>query len=122
MSKEETECRLTFEEGRRVRREAEKPYNRKILLCLILAWVFLCVFTLLADIKYDVLWEGGKAIEDRIIAGDFQAIVDYFDYRSIRNAGPIAAALFILCGMGYAVLGLLAGKKALKKANEGKEI
>ena len=117
----ETECRLTFEEGRRIRREAEKPYYRKIALCMIIAWAFLCGFMLLADIKYDVLWEGSKAMENRILAGDFQAIVDYFDYRSIRSAGPTAAIAFILCGMGYAILGYFAGKKALKEANEEKE-
>ena len=120
MSEEETECRLTFEEGRRIRREAEKPYMRKVLLCLILALAFTTGFLLLADIEYDVLWKGGKAIEDRIIAGDFQAIADYFHYRSIRSAGPTAGILFVLCGGRYAILGELAGKKALKEANKEK--
>lgn len=31
MSEDETECRLTYEEGKRIRREAEKPYDIKIV-------------------------------------------------------------------------------------------
>ncbi len=121
MSEDETECRLTFEEGRRIRREAEKPYVRKALLCVMLAFAFMAAFSLYADIAYDVLWKGGKAIEDRIIAGDFQAVVDYFHYRSLRSTGPTVALFIILCGAGYAFLGLFAGKKALKEANKEKE-
>ena len=120
MSEDETECRLTFEEGRRIRKEAEKPYINKALLCMMLAFAFMLAFMLYADIAYDALWKGGKAIEERIVAGDFQAVVVYFHYRSLRSAGPAAAILITLCGAGYAVLGLLAGKRALKEANEKK--
>lgn len=118
---DETECKLTFEEGRRIRREAEKPYINKALLCMMLAFAFMVAFSLYADIAYDVLWKGSKAIEDRIIAGDFQAVVDYFHYRSLRSTGPTGAILITLCGAVYAFLGYLAGKKALKEANEEKE-
>ena len=120
MSEDETECRLTFEEGRRIRREAEKPYWLKITLCMLLACVFLMGMALYADIKYDVLWEGVKGLENRILAGDFQAIVDHYHYYSIRNSGVLFSIIFVLFGMGYAVLGFLAGKRALKEANEKK--
>ena len=117
---EETECRLTFEEGRRIRREAERPYWLKITLCMLLAFAFLTGVLLYADIMYDVLWEGVKGIEDRILAGDFQAIVDYYHYNSLKDIGVIFSILFVLLGMGYAILGSRAGKKALKEANDKK--
>ena len=118
MSEDETECRLTFEEGRRIRREAEKPYDRKIVLCMLMAGVFLTGMLLYADIKYDVLWEGVKGLENRILAGDFQAIVDYYHYNSLKDAGVIFSIIFVLFAAGYAILGHLAGKRALKEANE----
>ena len=118
---EETTCRLTFEEGRRIRREAEKPYWYKMMLCMILAFAFLTGMALYADIEYDVLWEGGKGLENRILAGDFKAIVDYYHYTSLKNFGTLFSIIFVLFGMGYAILGMLAGKKALKEANEEKE-
>lgn len=121
MSGEETECRLTFEEGRRIRREAEKPYWLKVTLCMLAAFVFLAGMLLYADIRYDVLWEGVKGIENRILAGDFQAIVDYYHYNSLKDGGVIFSIIFVLFAMGYAALGYLAGKKALKEANEEKE-
>ena len=121
MSEEETECRLTFEEGRRIRREAEKPYWRKVILCMIAGCALLIIVSLLADIKYDVLWEGVKGLENRILAGDFQAIVDYYHYNSMRDGGGILSIIFMLFGMGYALLGYRAGKKALKEANEEKK-
>lgn len=121
MSEEETECRLTFEEGRRIRREAEKPYWRKVILCMIAGCALLIIASLLADIKYDVLWEGVKGLENRILAGDFQAIVDYYHYNSMRDGSGILSIIFMLFGMGYALLGYRAGKKALKEANEEKE-
>lgn len=120
MSEDETECRLTFAEGRRIRREAEKPYWLKTTLCMLAAFAFLAGMSLYADIEYDVLWEGIKGIENRILAGDFQAIVDYHHYNSLMDTGVIFSIIFILFAMGYAILGHLAGKKALKEANEGK--
>ena len=120
MSEDETECRLTFEEGRRIRREAERPYWLKMMLCMLLAFAFLTGMLLYADIRYDVLWEGVKGIEDRILAGDFQAIVDYHHYNSLKDSGVMFSIIFLLFGMGYALLGYLAGKRALKEANEKK--
>lgn len=117
---EETECRLTFEEGRRIRREAMKSYVPKMLLCMTAAVVLLFGIQLYADIKYEVLWEGVKGIENRILAGDLQAIVDYHHYTSMKNAGPILAILLMLCAAGYAILAEIAAKRALKEANEEK--
>ena len=121
MSEDETECRLTFEEGRRIRREAGKPYFVKTILCMFVGCALLIVMLLYADIKYDVLWEGVKGIENRILAGDFQAIVDYHHYSSLKDAGVIFSIIFMLFAMVYAFLGYLAGKRALKEANEEKE-
>lgn len=120
MSEDETECRLTFEEGRRIRREAERPYWLKITLCMLAGCAFLTVMLLYADIKYDVLWEGAKGLESRILAGDFQAIVDYHHYNSLKDVGVIFSIIFILFAMVYSLLGYLAGKRALKEANEKK--
>lgn len=120
MSEDETECRLTFGEGRRIRREAEKPYELRITLCLIAASAIVIGMQLFADIQYDVLWEGVKGLENRILAGDFQAIVDYYHYNSLKNAGTIFSIITVLIALGYAILGYLAGKKALKEANEMK--
>ena len=118
MSEDETECRLTFEKGRRIRREAEKPYWRKVILCMIVGCAFLTGMLLYADIEYDVLWAGVKGLENRILAGDFQAIVDYYHYNSLKDAGVIFSIIFMLFAMVYAFLGYLAGKRALKEANE----
>lgn len=120
MSEDETECRLTFEEGRRIRREAEKPYWLKMTMCMLAAFAFLTGMLLYADFKYDVLWEGVKGLESRILTGDFQAIVDYYHYNSLKDSGVIISIIFILFAMVYAFLGYLAGKKALKEANEKK--
>lgn len=120
MSEDETECRLTFEEGRRIRREAEKPYWLKVTVCMLAAFAFLTGMLLYADIKYDVLWEGAKGIENRILAGDFQAIVDYYHYNSLKDSGVIFSIIFMLFAMVYTFLGYLAGKMALKEANKEK--
>lgn len=121
MSEDETECRLTFEEGRRIRREAERPYWLKMTLCMLLAFAFLTGMLLYADIRYDVLWEGAKRIENRILAGDFQAILDYYHYNSLKDSGMIFSIIFMLFAMAYSFFGYLAGKKALKEANDEKE-
>lgn len=118
MSEDETECKLTYKEGKQIRMAAERPYFLKITLCMIAACAVLTGMLLYADIKYDVLWEGVKGLENRILAGDFQAIVDYYHYNSMKDGGVILSIIFMLFAMGYAVLGHLAGKKALKEANE----
>lgn len=117
---EETDCKLTFQEGRRIRREAAEPYELKCYLCLGMAAVAVTLCILYADFKYDVLWVGQKALEDRILAGDFQAIVDWNHHNSLRGMASILGIAFVLCGTGYAICGHMAGEKALKKANEEK--
>lgn len=120
MSEEDEACRLTFEEGRKIRNEAERPYGRKAIMYLGVGAVIPILFQLLADFKYDVLWKGIKGIEERILQGDFQAIIDWNNYNGMTNAGLIFAIIFFSVAGYYAYVGDKKGKEALKEANDRK--
>lgn len=78
------------------------------------------VVILYNDWRFGVLWTGRKGIEERVLDGDLQAVLDLFTYNSTMDMGVLLALVFMLVAGFYAVLGERAARKALKEANEEK--
>lgn len=114
-------CRLTYEEGKRIRREAEKPYDTRIVCCMTLSFILMAVTILCNDWRFGVLWTGRKGIEERVLDGDLQAVLDLFTYNSTMDLGILIMLGGLLIAGYYAILGERAARKALAEANEEKD-
>ena len=72
------------------------------------------------DWRFGVLWTGRMGIEERVLDGDLQAVLDLFIYNNTMNLGILLALGFMLIAGFYALLGERAARKALAEANEEK--
>ena len=72
------------------------------------------------DWRFGVLWTGRRGIEERVLDGDLQAVLDLFTYNNTMNIGILLALVFLLIAGFYAMLGERAARKALAEANEEK--
>ena len=88
---------------------------------MFLGLLLMTVVILYNDWRFGVLWTGRKGIEERVLNGDLQAVLDLFTYNSTANIGVLLALVFLLVAGFYAILGERAARKALAEANEEKE-
>lgn len=87
---------------------------------MLLGFLLMAVVILYNDWRFGVLWTGRKGIEERVLGGDLQAVLDLFTYNSTVSTGVLLALVFLLVAGFYAILGERAARKALAEANEEK--
>ncbi len=118
---EKPECKLTYREGQEIRREMGNRYAIRACVWLILSGLLMGVFIILADWRFDVLWQGVEVLKDRALQGDIQAIFDYMDYKTEISVGAILSLIVAFMAFVEMYVGEMKIAKALKEANEGKE-
>ena len=87
---------------------------------MVLGLLLMTVVILYNDWRFGVLWTGRKGIEERVLNGDLQAVLDLFTYNSTMNLGILIMLGGLLIAGFYAMLGERAARKALAEANEEK--
>lgn len=88
---------------------------------MVLGFLLMAFVILYNDWRFGVLWTGRKGIEERVLDGDLQAVLDLFTYNSTVNIGFLLVLGFLLIAGFYAMLGERAARKALAEANEEKD-
>lgn len=121
---EETVCRLTYKEGKEIKDEAMKPYNKMALELFTMGAITFLLF-LGAMLVFQTFDIGDHDTLDELLAnGDIsQGWYDY-ELKNLYSKMPIFGATLMLAFMiGSLVMSsisIIEGNKALKKANEEK--
>lgn len=121
MSEDETECKLTYKEGKKIAEKAERPYTSAALASMI-------IFVLLAGMILTIQWLDGipmhpiaESMSYFVDSGEISQEFAWYIRKSFDGAIIIgglfgmASTLFLTMGLGSE-----ARKKALKEANEEK--
>lgn len=121
MSGEETECRLTYKEGRDIKTEAMRPYMKIAGTMFLMAALVMGVVIVGGAIE--TLIGMGHPQVDRLLAdGDItQALHDYIVQdidRGRATLGMVLALTVMVGGFVICMIGEIEATKALKKANE----
>lgn len=121
MTDEETECRLTYKEGREINKKAQKPYlDRAVLLfgfgvavfvtCLVMNWVI------------SLVGAPHPSLDMLLINGDItQGLHDYMVAEIKKSSvltGAIFTMIFIAGSFTMTLIGEIEGKKALEAENK----
>lgn len=122
MTEDDTECKLTYKEGKKVVAKAEKPYSSAMLASMIL-------FALLAGMILTLEWLDGIPMHS--IAESMSYFVDSGEIsqefawyiRKSYDGAMIIGGLFGMASTMFLMMALSseARKKALKEANDEKE-
>lgn len=121
----EDRCRLTYAEGRRISTEAQKPYLKKaaVLLAAALGIVIVGGFVsnFLAGLPIFGNGSGVRLLGQMILEGDAGAVETLYDFTERMNFITFAGGGLMAFGLAFFVLADVAGREALKKANDEKE-
>lgn len=121
---EETECRLTYREGREIAEKAMRPYSLAMLMAFLTGMIVMCMcgIVIVTDSLYGMLNYGD--IDALLREGEIsEAVADYLKMsrrESILDLGVEGLIGGSAAAMGFASLGEAMRKRALKEANEEK--
>lgn len=120
---EKPECRLTYREGKRIQREAERPYLRAVMGIFLFALALTVLAVLLAQFP-EFFGTGTPNLDALLADGEIsQAVYDYLlEKHESETMNVVASAVLgmMTSSVGFMLVGEEIARDALKKANEEK--